>query len=57
MADEPKAVSHVSLPVELVNATIQYLLTRPGTETFELVLALKVEGDKSYAEQQKPKEE
>jgi len=60
MADEPRvppppvppSITHVTLPLELVNRTLTYLVQRPYGEVFDLIVALKDAGDESFRAQQ-----
>lgn len=44
-------VTHVRIPLGLLNATLAYLQTKPWAEVDEMVRALKGHGDASVAEQ------
>lgn len=47
----PNKVTHVSIPIELVESTLNYLATKPFVEVFDLIEKLKSSADKSFAEQ------
>lgn len=47
-----KEVTHVSLPIDVLNRALNYLATKPFNEVYELISAIKSSADASFAEQQ-----
>jgi hypothetical protein len=51
MTDPEKSVTHVSIPLDLLNAVLAYLVRRPFVEVSDFVLRLKAHGDASFIAQ------